>query len=569
MMNCGQRGQMKEHRNQDMQMQALRNGLFDEPKRMPHSSFTMKWLGFFLLVVLSAFSGMAQETNTSTTGANLTNAPDLVYEEMTNSSTVDTNLPINKRELSLQDCIELTLKHNLDLQIDRYSPALSLYTLRGAYSGYDPSFSMSAKHGQNTGSAPFINTNSIIPRTNAFGSFISEANTFDSQLTGLLPWGTTYTLEGNTIQTGPDSSGSAGNVSFASAKLDQPLLKNFWIDSTRLAIRVDKNRLKFSQLQLKLNIMQTVTALEQAYYDLIFNRENVLVQKSAAQQTDRLVAESKKKLEVGALAPLDLALAQAQAAQNRAAVISAQSQLETQERKVKGFIAAEFTPLADVDLQPSGTLTAPFIVFNRQDSWAKALAQRPEYLQAKLDVEKTGIQLKFDWNQLFPQLDVIGTFGYNGDGGVYSQAFYDIQRMNRSFYSVGGQLTVPLANTSARNTYKSDKVTLQQLVLTVKRQERDILIQVDNDIGTLRADYNAVQATHAQRLYEEQALDAEEKKLANGKSTTYNVILVQRDLTTARGAEIQALDTYNKDLAQLSLDEGSTLERLNIEFNVK
>ena len=47
------------------------------------------------------------------------------------------------------------------------------------------------------------------------------------------------------------------------------------------------------------------------------------------------------------------------------------------------------------------------------------------------------------------------------------------------------------------------------------------------------------------------------------------MILVQRDLTTARGAEIQALDTYNKDLAQLSLDEGSTLERLNIEFNVK
>jgi outer membrane protein TolC len=106
-------------------------------------------------------------------------------------------------------------------------------------------------------------------------------------------------------------------------------------------------------------------------------------------------------------------------------------------------------------------------------------------------------------------------------------------------------------------------------VLTMKAKERDILISVDNDIGTLLADYNSVQATHAQRLYEEQALDAEQKKLANGKSTTYQVLLVQRDLTNARGLEIQALDLYNDHLSQLSLDEGTTLERLNIDFEVK
>jgi outer membrane protein TolC len=177
--------------------------------------------------------------------------------------------------------------------------------------------------------------------------------------------------------------------------------------------------------------------------------------------------------------------------------------------------------------------------------------------------------LKYDWNQLFPELDVTGTYGYNGSGRFFSGALYDVQQMNRPFYSFGGSITMPLANISARNTYKSSKVTLQQMVLTVKKQERDILIAIDNDIGTLRADYDSVQATHAQRLYEEQALEAEQKKLDNGKSTTYQVLLVQRDLTAARGAEIQALDTYNKDLAQLSLDEGTTLERLKIDFELK
>jgi hypothetical protein len=44
---------------------------------------------------------------------------------------------------------------------------------------------------------------------------------------------------------------------------------------------------------------------------------------------------------------------------------------------------------------------------------------------------------------------------------------------------------------------------------------------------------------------------------------------MQRDLTTARGNLIQALDTYNKALAQLSLDEGSTLQRLGINVEMR
>jgi outer membrane protein TolC len=318
-----------------------------------------------------------------------------------------------------------------------------------------------------------------------------------------------------------------------------------------------------------LDLMNTITALEQVYYDLIYTRENVLVQEKAAEQTDQLVAENKKKLEVGALAELDLAAAEAQAAQNRAAIITAKSLLGTQERKLKLYITDDIAKWADVTIVPAGPLTAPKQDFNRQNSWRKALAQRPDYQEAKLDAEQAGIQLKYDYNQLFPEVDVIGSFGYNGSGTVFSGALYDVQQQNRPFYTFGGQISLPLANVGPRNLYKGAKLSMQQYVLLVKQKERDILISVDNDIGTLQADYDSVQATHAQRLYEEQALDAEQKKLANGKSTTYQVLLVQHDLTAARGAEIQALDTYNKGLSQLSLDEGTTLERLNIDLQVK
>jgi outer membrane protein TolC len=251
-------------------------------------------------------------------------------------------------------------------------------------------------------------------------------------------------------------------------------------------------------------------------------------------------------------------------------VIAATSQLGTQERLVKSLITDAYSSdWATVTLEPSGKLTAPVPVLNLQDSWAKGLTQRPELLQAKLDIERQGIQLKYDKNQLWPELDVFGSYGYNGSGKEFSDALGDLSSTDRPFYTYGGRISFPLSNTKARNNLKADKANMQQLVLTLKQLEQNTLILIDNDIGTIRANYDQVQATRAAREYEEAALDAEQKKLESGKSTTYTVLQVQRDLTTARGNEIQALDTYNKSLTQLSLHEGSTLDRLEIRLESK
>jgi outer membrane protein TolC len=409
----------------------------------------------------------------------------------------------------------------------------------------------------------------------------SDANVFSGGLgTGLLPWGTIYSFQASAS----DNYGSSFNLgtnglpvpnpfenssASASVSVTQPLLKNFLMDGTRLAIRVNKNRLKYSDLVLKQQIMQTVTTLEQAYYDLIFSRENVFVQQKAVELAGQLVAENRRRVQVGALAPLDAKQAESQAAASQADLIAAKSTLAVQENVVKQLIASNFGPWSSVTIVPTEHLTAPAQHFDLQESWRKGLSQRPELLQAKLDVERAGIQLKYDRNQLLPEVDVIATYGYNGSGREFSGALYDVQQTDRPFYTYGGQISIPLANVTARNNYKSSKVTMQQAVLTVKRWERDIMREIDDDIKQAQASFERVAATRAAREYAEDALNAEEKKLEQGKSTTYTVLQMQRDLTAARGAEIQALDNYNKNLSQLSLDEGTTLSRLGIQMDVQ
>ena len=472
------------------------------------------------------------------------------------------------RQVSLEDCIQAALEKNLELRIARYEPPKSLSDLQAAYAGYNPNFTAGGAHNYSMSGGGFNpSINLPTPAT------ISDQNSFNSSLGGLTPWGLKYTLSGSASETRVmDSVFSPSDAGSASISLSQPVLKNFWIDQTRLTIKVAKNQLKSSELGLKQSIMSVATTVEQAYYDLIYARENVTVQEKALELATQLVVENKKRVEVGALAPLDEQQAEAQAAATEATLIAARYALAVQQNTVKQLITDNYAVTQPVDLQPTAPLRAPIQVFDRQLSWSKGLTERPDVLQAKLNIESQGVTLKYNYNQLFPELDLVGSYGQSGGGlniSDYSQALNQMQEGSRPFYSYGAVLTFPIGNTGARATYKKSKLVMEQYVLTLKKLEQTVMATIDNDIQAAQSSYQQVAATRASREYAAAALDAEQKRLENGKSTTYTVLQMQRDLTTARGNEIQALAAYNKALAQLSLDEASTLQRLSINLQVK
>jgi outer membrane protein len=94
-----------------------------------------------------------------------------------------------------------------------------------------------------------------------------------------------------------------------------------------------------------------------------------------------------------------------------------------------------------------------------------------------------------------------------------------------------------------------------------------VMVQIDNAVKQAQSSYQSVQATQQASVYAQTALDAEQAKYAVGKSTTFTVLQLQNNLTSARSQEIRALANYNEALANLAAEEGSTLERhgINIE----
>src|SRR5205823_4285581 len=113
--------------------------------------------------------------------------------------------------------------------------------------------------------------------------------------------------------------------------IDQPILRNFWIDSPRATILINKKNLQISEWQLRNQLITTIAAVEAAYYDLIFLRENVKVQRTALDLANQLLRENKKRVEVGALAPLDEKQAESQVAASLAALIEAEQNYAIQQ----------------------------------------------------------------------------------------------------------------------------------------------------------------------------------------------------------------------------------------------
>ena len=194
---------------------------------------------------------------------------------------------------------------------------------------------------------------------------------------------------------------------------------------------------------------------------------------------------------------------------------------------------------------------------------------RPDLLQASQDVERLGYFVKFNYNQMFPELDGFGRYGGSASDTKLGGALGQIRQVSNPFYSYGIQLTIPLGNRTARENYKISKLDREQSALKLEQLEQDILLQIDDAVKVVETNFERVGTTREAREFAEAALQAEQVKMENGKSSSFFVLQFQRDLTSASSEEIRALAEYNKALAQLALREGTVLERHKLDVEIK
>ena len=267
----------------------------------------------------------------------------------------DTNAPSRPRAMSLQDCIQEALQHNFDVQIERYQSAnlalqleRGLRRLRSDLQHFRPAQLQRSRRAVSIRIRP----TKLRPR-------VSDANSFNSGLTGTLPLGIAIHFQRQHLgaiwatEAGLPFDSSCGSIGVT---LTQPLLKNFWIDSTRLNIRVAKNQLKYSEQGLRQQLITSVTAVENAYYELIYAQENVKVQQEALDLAQTQLDQDKQRVQIGTLAILSVQQDESQVAQSQANLIAAQNTLDTDQNTLKNLLTDNYSKWHDTDIQPTATL---------------------------------------------------------------------------------------------------------------------------------------------------------------------------------------------------------------------
>jgi outer membrane protein TolC len=482
-----------------------------------------------------------------------------------------TNTFSRSRPLTLRESFDMALSRNLDLQIEHLTASIAGYNLFASYGVYVPTFSFRAQH-------DYVNEPADFDPKKAGLDFAyqMENDTLEPTLTGKLPIGLSYgvnayTREDDAITDLGPAGVRATNNYFSEARIDlqQHLLKDFWIDSDREQILLRRKDLKISQQGLRFQIMKTLLAVELTYDDLVAARENVRVQEKALELRQELVAETRRRVQVGDLPPLDQEQAETQLENTITALTAARELYVAQQNILKGLLSDDFQAWVDVELLPMDQLLAIQQDINRSESFGRAMKNRPDLIQARLAVEKSDVEVKFRKNQLYPNLDLVGAYGGLGVADEVGTSINNALSFANKEYTYGVVLSFPLSNVSERGNYRASKAARGIAQLQLRKAEQEVLLQIADLVYRTQSRFAQVSSTRKARIYAESALAAEVKKLQNGLSTAFFVLQLQETLTAARTAEVRALADYNKILAQLVFAEGSTLEAHHITVEVK
>ena len=453
---------------------------------------------------------------------------------------------------------------------------------------------------------PFISGTGL---TNLITGLASHTAQYSNSVTEGFSTGTTATLAWNNTRSSSSSSVNFFNPAVQSAlvvTLQQQLLNGFGRFINRRNIMIAKNNRKLADYVFEAQAITTVTSTITAYWELVFARANVEVFQQAVATSQRLYGDNKKQLEIGTMAPLDVTRAEAQLALDQQNLIIAQTAKLQDEQILKNAISKD--PLApnfiNVEVIPTDKATPPEATEapSFEESIKEAFQKRPELLEQQINITNAGIDARATGIALRPTATLFAQYTSQGLAGVspitgtpttgagaaivdangnpiagffepttsvpvtgkseagFTTAQNQIFHNQFPDYLVGINIQIPIRNRSAQATNQRTILQLRQIEAQMQQLKNLAVVDVRNTFIALQQGRVQVETASEQRKLQQQTFDAEQKKYQLGASTVYQVILTQRDLVSAQGAELRALANLLEAKAAYERAVGRTLE---------
>lgn len=476
------------------------------------------------------------------------------------------------RKLGLVEAIQLALEHNLGLQVQRVSQGKAYLDPIIAEAAFDPLFSTGFTLSESETTAT-----SIIDGAAVGESSKRSNDSYFMGLSGLMRYGTSwqFRLSGNRSETSAVSPffSPLNYRSGAELTLSQPLLRGRGQEITETNLRVALRNAEASKLATVRAMETTVAAVESSYWDLVYARRNVEVQRSALEEAEELLELNRRRLDVQVGTRLDVISAEANVATQKASIISALNALrDLQDILLDRINAPEFrggtdvaSMLKDFEIIPTTAINPTQFDPQLESVVQEALARRLELAQSDLQIASSRDLLKVRENDLLPTLDLSGSFSQPGNGLSFSESWSDIG--DDYAWSAGLNLQIPLGQRAAQNREMQAREDLRLAQLSKEQISNGIILEVTRAIRELESARQAVETTEAATRLRREELDGERRRLEAGVSTAYQVLQVQNSLLSAQVQELQAKIRVRKAITGYRNATGTILRDYGIRLD--
>jgi outer membrane protein len=432
-----------------------------------------------------------------------------------------------------------------------------------------------------------------------------NTQTYNFAYTQGLQWGTNMLVGFNNARVttnSPFTNFSPLINSGLQFRLTQHLLQGFGVLANTRFIRIARNNREISDVAFRLQTITTVDQIENMYWDLVFAYENVRVQKESLAFAQKTLSDTQKQVQIGSLAPIEVVRAQSTVSSDQQQLITAENNLQLQQLLMKNALSRTLhdPTLADAEVIPTSTMQIPAQepITPTEDLVNDALDHRPELAESRIDLNNREISNKAVRNALLPSLDVFAYYGGAGLGGAqnpanlcsrqaadlqdlgfcsgapgplpvsatssYSNALNQLVNSSSPDKGLGLTLNIPIRNRDAQSNqvrgeleYRQAQMRLQQIENQIRIEVRNAQFQVTQNRASVAAAQAAVELGH-------QSLEAEQKKLNLGASTSTLVLQNQSALATSESTLVSAMANYEKSRLELDRATGVLLDRAGI-----
>jgi outer membrane protein TolC len=562
-------------------------------------------------------------------------APEL---NLSNSPRLESLIRDGKIYISLHDAIAVAIENNLDLAYFRYNfpiaeadilrtksgalaNGVNTAVVQGTQGGFGASTGGgggSSGSGSSAGAGgivqstlgqgttvssfdPYLNfrgyvDHTVIQEPNQFltGVPVLKTNTIEvlSNFSQSFPIGTSLSINylGQRVaNNSPEYGINPTLYSNFEVQIAQPILAGFGIATNERYIRIAKRNAQITEQAFKVQVIATVTQVENIYWDLVNAYDAEQISERSLGFANKNLSDDQKQLELQAIPAMQVMTDESAVAAAEGNLTVARASLRLNELLMKNALtrvddpAIDEMPVIPLDLKADPDPSADK---SMDDLIAEAEKKRPEVAEYKMQAEVRKQSLKDINSELLPSLNMYGQYYGAGTAGPknpncdltpqecstdlptgFGSMFLNTFNYSSPEYQVGMQLSINLRNRQAKADQFRAVLEYRQSQISSEQSQKGIRFDVRNSKFALEQAQAHVDAAQKALDLAQKTFDIVKQEQLLGAKSGLDTLNAESALAVAESALDSAQTAYEKAKVDIDRAIGETLERTGVSID--